>query len=268
MLKRIFIFCLFILFSMSINLLAEEDEEADLDYILEQIRLAQKNITIPDDVICTNIRTIQMLNKEGEVDGEEITEKRIYRKGTDKYYEEYISISEDGEELSEEEVEKERKKAMEKRMKKEKKKKKEKSENAKTEKFAMFDEEMSDMYTFTLVGDDTFNDIPVWVIEFKANEEKEEYANGNAFISKETYNILRTEISPAKNPSKIKEMSSIVTFNEIDGYLVKGQIEMNARIGFLLIINKNITVIDTYSDYQFNTGLEDSFFEEKEKESE
>ncbi len=259
MLKRIFIFCLFILFSMSVNLLAEK---ADLDYILEQIRLAQKNMDIPDDVICTYINTCQELNKKGEVTEESIIEKRIYRKEPDKYYEEYISIIENGEEFSKAEIEEETKKENSENKN---------SENEKTEKksfsiFSMFDEDMTDIYTFNLLGDDTFNDIPVWVIEFKANEKKEEYVNGNAFISKETYNILRIEVSPTKNPSKVKEMSNIFIFNEIDGYLLFERMQIDIKAGFLFVFNKHIVVITTYSDYQINTGLEDSFFEERKSE--
>ncbi len=155
---------------------------------------------------------------------------------------------------------------MKKRMKKEEKEKK--SKNAKKEKFFMFGEEMADIYTFNLLGDDIFNDIPVWVIDFKANEENEEDMNGNAFISKETFDIIRIELSPSKNPSKVKEMSSIVIFNKMDGYWTIEQIEMDVRVGFLFVINKHIIILSTFSDYQFNTGLEDSFFEEKEKESE
>ncbi len=255
MLKRILLFCLFVLFSMSYNLFGENteniNEEIDMDYIFEQVCLQQaKTDSFIKDVIYIGNSIYDELNKKGEVNKKVITERRIYRKGDDKYYEEYISMSIDDKELTEEEMNKRNLEA------------EKKSFSASSP----LTEKVLDYYTFSFVDIDTLNNILVWIIEFQANEKKEEYINGIVFVSQEHFSVIRMEFAPAKNPSMVKEMSIIVNYNEIDGYWLPVHVLVDVRASLLWVFNKHIKIEDNYSDYQINTGLEDSFFEEKESE--
>ena len=251
MLRKILLFCLFILFSMNSNLFGEDAKDIDMDYIFEQVCLQQaKTDSFIEDIIYMGNSIYAELNKKDEITKKVIAERRIYKKDDDKFYEEYISMSIDDKKLTEAEM----------------KKRNLEAEKKSLQASSPLTEKVLDYYTFTFIDIDTLNNIPVWIIEFKAKEEKEEYINGIVFVSQEHFSVIQMEFAPAKNPSMVKEMSIIVNYNEIDGYWLPEQVLVEVRASLLWVFNKHIKIEDNYSDYQFNTGLEDSFFEEKESE--
>lgn len=76
----------------------------------------------------------------------------------------------------------------------------------------------SDNYDFALLGQETFNGRPAYVLHLKPKHEALELINGKAWVDAENFLIVRVEGAPAKNPSWwIKDLKIAIDYGRADG---------------------------------------------------
>ena len=113
-----------------------------------------------------------------------------------------------------------------------------------------FSMEKRNKYSFELIEETEYNDIPVYILKSKAKSPGEKYWEGQYLIHKETYDLLRIEVSPSENPKYVKEFDIKMDFAVLpDGYFVVKHVKTWINAGMFL---KRIRVISKqeYSDYE------------------
>jgi hypothetical protein len=113
-----------------------------------------------------------------------------------------------------------------------------------------FSMEKRNKYSFELLEEIEHNEIPVYVLKSKAESPGEKYWEGQYLIHKDTYDLLRIEISPSENPKYVKKFDIKMDFAVLpDGYFVVKQVKTWINAGMFL---KRIRMISTqeYSDYE------------------
>ncbi len=226
-------------------------KEPDLKEIIRRAELQQKKIFDSiNDVTFIGKTNYKEIEKDGEIKKDVVIQRRIYMKKPGKRHDEYLSMIVNGKQLSKEEMEKEV----------EGWKKRSKAQESKLP----LTPEGKDAYDFKLIGEKIINSIPVWIIEFIAKQKDDGYVNGKLYISKNDYNIVRTEFSPSKLPSVIKGLNLVLIYSEVQGYWLPVKFEMDMKINVKFVLNmyyKQIKIEDIYSQHKFNNQLQDSLFE-------
>ncbi len=245
---------LVLIFAYILNLLVYKyafSKEPDIKEIVRMAEIQQEKILDNiDDATFTGKTIYKEIDKDGEVKKDVVLLRRIYMKKHGKRHDEYLSMTVNGKQLSKEEMEKEvegwRKRS-----------------NMQGSKMPLTTEG-KDAYNYKLIGSGMINDIPVWIVEFSAKQKDDGYVNGKLYISKNDYNIIRTEFTPAKLPSIIKGMNLVLTYSEVQGYWLPVKFEMDMKINVKFVLNmyyKQIKIEDIYSQHKFNSKLQDSLFE-------
>lgn len=222
--------------------------------IKEVIRLAelqqQKILDNINDATFTGKTFYKEIDKDGKIKKDVVIVRRIYMKKYGKRHDEYLSMTINGKQLSKEKMDKEVAKWK-------------KRSNMQGTKMPLTQEGKS-AYNFKLIGDKVINNIPVWIIEFTAKQKDDGYVNGRLYISKNDYNIIRTEFSPAKLPSVIKNLNLMLIYSDVQGYWLPVKFEMDMKINVKFVLNmyyKQIKIEDIYSQHKLNSQLQDSLFE-------
>lgn len=225
--------------------------ETTLEEIIEQVKLQQaKTSKEVEDAVFSAEFVYRESKKGDELEKELVGRRRVYMRNDGKRHEEFLSMTLNGKEL--------KGKDLEKQIKDWKKRAKSQQESK-----MPLTKEGEGAYDYRLVGDGTWNEIDVWIVGFSAKEKKDKYVNGTAYVSREEYNLVGLEFSPAKTSRVIKSMGMSLTYSEIQGHWmpVKFTMDMKIRIGLLVdMFYRHITVEDIYSDYKFNSQLADSVF--------
>jgi len=113
-----------------------------------------------------------------------------------------------------------------------------------------FSIEKRNKYSFELLEEKEYNEIPVYVLKSKAKSPGEKYWEGQYFIQKDTYDLLRIEISPSENPKYVKEFDIKMDFAVLpDGHFVVKHVETWINAGMFLKRIRMITKQE-YSDYE------------------
>jgi len=222
-------------------------KEPDLEHIVEKVKARQlRALEEIKDSICLAESVYKEIKKNGEIKKKVITEKLIYIKGTDKRYEECLSMTVNGRKLSKAKMEEEFENGNEDREIK-----------------LPLTPEGEGCYNFQLAGSGTCNGKDVWLIDFKAKEKKDEYVNGRGYVSKDTFDIMRVELVPAKLSRVVKGLEISVASVSVNGYWmpIKFLMDLEIKVGFLY--HKHIIIEETYSDYKLNNQLADSIFKSK-----
>lgn len=75
-----------------------------------------------------------------------------------------------------------------------------------------------DNYDFALLGQETLNGRPMYVLELKPKHPLVELLRGKAWVDRETFLVVRAEGEPAKNPSWwIKDLKVTIDYGRADG---------------------------------------------------
>lgn len=226
-------------------------KEPDIKEIIRMAELQQQKILDNiNDVTFIGKTNYKEVEKDGEIKKDIIIQRRVYMKKPGKRHDEYLSMTVNGKQLSKEEMEKEI----------ESWKKRSKAQESKMP----LTPEGKDAYNFKLIGEKVINSIQVWIVEFIAKQKDDGYVNGKLYISKNDYNIIRTEFSPVKLPSIIKGLDLVLTYSEVQGYWLPVKFEMDMKINVKFVLNmyyKHIKIEDVYFQHKFNSQLEDSLFE-------
>ena len=224
---------------------------ARLEEIIEKVKMQQLKIVEEiDDAVFLAESIYREREKDDELKKELIVKKRVYMKSGGRHHEEYLGMILNGRDLYGKEREKEIR---------DWKKKARRQQETKMP----LTTESEGAYDYQLMGSATWNGMEVWVVDFRARYRKDGYINGQGYVSKESFNIVRAEFAPAKIPRVIEDMKMFLTYSEVQGYWmpVKFKLNMKIRVGFLVdLFYRDIRIEDTYSEYQFNNQLEDSLF--------
>lgn len=236
----------------ALYVLAEEpttSQEPDLEQLVENIKTRQYEVL--EEAGCTSFMADTIYRerkKNGEIKKEILTKKRIYTKGADKRYDEYLSMSINGKELSKKEMEKEI----------------EDDKDDDEDEFKMpLTPEGEGGYDFYLIGDTEYDGVDVWILGFRAKESKKGYVNGKGYIAKGTYDIVRAEVAPAKVPRIVKDINISVTSAPLHGYWMPAKFELDLKIKLSFLYYKRITISEAYSDYMLNRQIDESIFEKE-----
>lgn len=226
-------------------------KETDIDYIIQNARQTQLKLY---KEVNTTIFYAQGLykekNKEGKVEKEILTERRIYVNKDNKRHEEYLSMIVNGKKLNREEMEKELKDWR-------------KRGKPQTETRMPLTPEGDGAYNFRLLGSQKVKGIDTWVIAFEPKQKKDGYVTGKGYISKDNFSVLRMEFAPAKLPKVIENINLALNYDKVENYWIPAKFEMEMKIKVGLLIDlyyKHITVEDTYSQFVLNSKIDDSIF--------
>ncbi len=97
-------------------------------------------------------------------------------------------------------------------------------------------------------------DRKVIILETRSRQKSSEYYEGKFYIHPETYDILRVELQPAKNPGPLKLLEMHIDFRHLPGgYLVIDTARVRIHVG-LIIKNIRMESEEIYSDYEIFTN--------------
>ena len=237
------------------NVLSEETAttgEITLDEIIDGVEAQQQRlVTEIENAIFSADAKYQERDKNGKLKKDLVVKRRIYMGQSNKRHEECLSMVLNGEELKGKKLRKE--------FRDWQKKTKSQSET----KMPMTPEGEG-AYDYSLIGSGKWNDMNVWIVGFAPKKRKKGYIEGEGYIAKESLNIVRVEFSPAKLPRVIENMQMSLNYSELEGYWfpVKFSMKMTISVGlFAEFFRMDVKVEDTYSNYKFNSQLDDSLFE-------
>ena len=251
MAKNVLRFMLTLFIILTFHSLTEDvaiSEVPDLESIIEKVKARQMEVLGEvGDAVFMGESIYREKKKNGDVKKEVVTQKRIHTRGFGKRYDEYLSMSIDGRKLSKKEMEKEIKKG-----------------KRDDDKMKMpLTPEGEEAYNFRLLGSDRVNGVDVWIIEFKAKKRDKKYINGKGYVSKDTGDIIRAELAPAKISRLISDLKVSVTSDYIQGYWMPVKFEVEAKVKLSFLYYKHITIEETYFDFRLNNKFDDSIFETK-----
>lgn len=225
-------------------------KEPDLDYIIQKAKQNQSRLynTVNNAVFMAN-GVYKEIGKDAKIEKTVLTERRIYAKKA-KRHEEYISMTVNGKKLEGKEMEKELKDWQ-------------KRGKPQTETKMPLTPEGDGAYNFRLIGDQKLKGTDIWVIGFEPKKKDDGYIIGKLYISKADFGLIRTEFSPAKTSRVIEHINLALDYSEFNGYWMPAKFKMDLKIKIGLLVNlysKQIIVEDTYSQYQFNSKIDESKF--------
>lgn len=193
-------------------------------------------------------------NSDGDVKKTIRSVRKVFSKKPGRIADEHIFMEINGKRLSEKEMAEE--------VKKQKKRGRKSSWGD-----SPFDRSKSSLYEYRLAGEDIRMNFPVWIVEFKAREEKENLITGRALIRKNDYNPLAMEFSPAVLPGVIKKMIFKISYFEENGVTLPKEIgiTLHVKVKFILTLaDMHLFITEKYSNFQVNPGIDDSVFTDKE----
>jgi len=256
--KRIHPFLiLFILFSIQIAITQDKTPLS----VEEIVRLAkegrERQRGYVKDYTCFCVEELRILDKKGKIKHQERVKKRVYTKG-DLTHDEVVSILKKDELLSEKEI-KERQKEID---KEERKKGKEEDSRG----ISPFEEKGEGKFEINLVREDSLGGRSAYVLSVNPKKKGKELLKGLYWIDKQNFRILKSELSPSKNPKFVKEMNIFIDFVEIEqGIFLPETFRIKGRGGFLFF-KSNFEMKRTCQNYELNVGLKDEMFPELQAE--
>jgi hypothetical protein len=105
-------------------------------------------------------------------------------------------------------------------------------------------------YEFNLREGSLEDKLRVYILESRSKFRSSDYYEGKYYIHPETFDILRADIRPAKNPGPLKLLEMRIDFDRIpEGYLVIRAAKVRIHVG-LIIKNIRMESEEIYSDYK------------------
>ncbi len=105
-------------------------------------------------------------------------------------------------------------------------------------------------YEFWLLPEASLDEKLVFVVAAKSRIKEENDFEGSYYIDHETFDVLRAEVRPAKNPRFVKELEMTIDFQLLPGgYFVLKNTKIRVNAGFFLK-HVRMVVEEVYSQYQ------------------
>jgi len=105
-------------------------------------------------------------------------------------------------------------------------------------------------YEITRLDDDLVGSVPVHVLSVKAREPSDKRFDGEYFIDRTSFDIIKADLRPSKKRSVLKRFKMEIYLQVLpEGYLVLKETHIQLHVG-LIIKNIRIDARETYSDYR------------------
>lgn len=122
--------------------------------------------------------------------------------------------------------------------------------NLSLEEIFPFNEEKTKDYSFSHRMDTLENGRTVYIVESTSKQESSDYFEGTYTVDAGTYDVIRAELSPAKNPGPLKLLKMDIEFDRLPaGYLVVKKAQARVHVG-LIIKNIRMQTEEIYTDYE------------------
>ena len=115
-------------------------------------------------------------------------------------------------------------------------------------------------YRFTYEATEEVSGRKCYRLAFNSTKKAEGYVYGSLWISADDYKVVKGTGRPYVQPEHCSESSITMYFSDYGGRTMLRKVSMYAKATFLIFINKDIYVTNTYSGYKFNQGIPDSRF--------
>lgn len=129
-----------------------------------------------------------------------------------------------------------------------------------------FQREARTEYRYDVVDSDTWQGRPVSVVDFRPVRASKRHVRGRAFILKESSDVVRVTFSPLGLPFVVRHALIDMEYGRVGDYWLPTHfwMEIDLRLKMLVtVLDRRIEIDDDYSDYRFNQGLSDEFFDEQ-----
>jgi hypothetical protein len=242
---------------------ADPQEHLSLEQILERTHRQEKSAQeLIQDYVCQSTFMMREPQKDGSAKTVLVQDKTVYFKSPDRKLEKFNAITRKGKVLSADEVAEYQKKADEERAESG-----QDDEKGGTFEFGAespWSPEQRPNYIFELMAPDTVRGIPTYVIQVRPREKSENLIDGQVWLHRDLFEVIKLDFRPAKYPKYIKEAHVILDFGEVQpGFWLPVELKVAASGGFLFI-KKSFQMHETWRDYQINVALSDSLFVEKQ----
>jgi len=185
-------------------------------------------------------------NDKGNITKSFTTKRTVYTKGYDLQKSVYSEVIENGRVLSETE-----------------KNKVLKQSRGEVETKLPFASRYRNLYQFSYLGEENLNDMPIWKIGYEPNKKGKDFIRGFAYVLKSDTNVIQYQFAPVGLPFVLKNFNIILDYTKLDNYWVPREFSLQMELDVKVIFSfshKFIQMQETYSNYRFNTGLDDNFF--------
>jgi hypothetical protein len=116
--------------------------------------------------------------------------------------------------------------------------------------FFPFGEAKRKDYEFNLQEDSLTYNQRVYVLESRSKQKSADYYEGKYYIHPDTFEVMRAELRPAKNPGPLKLLEMHIDFSHLpEGHLVIRTAKVRIHVG-LIIKNIRMESEEIYSDYE------------------
>lgn len=225
--------------------------DLQLSEIIEKIYESyRRKSTQVESYICTGSTYYQEFLSSGELEKEIFLIRRLYTKGTNQNYDEYLKMTLNGRLLSNNEMDKQIEEW-----------------NRRGKKRGATNMPLrpatTDFYDYSLLTDTVMNGYPVYRIGFMARPGIDNVINGTAYVDRDDLDIIRIEASPVKLPGVIRMMKMIYHYTPVEGHMLPDsfRFEMKIKVKFLInFYDRYIKLTDVYSDYRLNADIPDTLF--------
>jgi hypothetical protein len=189
------------------------------------------------------------INNKGDTIKTIYSKRRVFTRGYDKQKSEYSEMIKNGKTLTQVEIQKELK-----------------NNRSDTKTKLPFDIKERNNYEFNYLSDEKWNDFAVWKIGFKPKKKGKDFVDGFVYVSKSDSNVVQYQFKPIGLPFVVKNFNISLDYMKIQNYWVPEKFSLKIEIDVKVIFSfahKYIEMREEYSNYKFNNGLEDSFFQVK-----
>lgn len=185
-------------------------------------------------------------NNKGQVVKTINSKRRIYTKGSDFQKSEYSEMWVNGKLLSEEEMRKEMKKS-----------------RGDMQTKLPFSKPFRDNYDFSFQGEETWKGKTVWKIGYEPKHKGKDNIKGSAYVLQSDTNIVQYQFVPTGLPFVLKHFNIVLDYTKIEKYWVPRKFTLDMELDVKVLISfthKFIYMEEQYTNYKFNNGLTDDFF--------
>jgi hypothetical protein len=175
-----------------------------------------------------------------------VAKRKIYSKGYDKQKSECLEMIIEGQSVNNKDIEKQVRK------------------NWYEEKTCFpFDKKYVNQYDFSFVKEESIKGTKVWVVSFMPKSKGKGYIQGQAKISQIDFGVVELSFVPINLPFILKDFKITLDYEKFNNYWLPKQFLLTAQVDIKILVSlvrKFIVIMEVYSDYKFNNGLDDSFF--------
>jgi hypothetical protein len=120
-------------------------------------------------------------------------------------------------------------------------------------------------FTYTLSGVRSWQGRDAWVVSFEPRVRTDRTVRGRALVLRETGDVIRMEFKPARLPFVVDSMAIVLDYAPHDDLWLPMSLRLDLSLRLAVfrrtLLDRHISIDDNYSDYKFNSGLTERFFE-------